>query len=87
MSLGYAEKLSFIEDVGNVGMTEFFDSSHILQEKVRIFFFTSFSFFLNCPLFLFSFWGFNCLWLDHIYLKYSSSKVCFLFFPPAILNK
>ncbi|KAK4355165.1 hypothetical protein RND71_024136 [Anisodus tanguticus] len=26
MSLGYAEKLSFIEDVGNVGMTEHFDS-------------------------------------------------------------
>ncbi|KAG8365155.1 hypothetical protein BUALT_Bualt18G0074900 [Buddleja alternifolia] len=35
MSLGYAEKLSFIEDVGNVGMTEFFDSSHVLQEKVE----------------------------------------------------
>ncbi|KAI3466417.1 hypothetical protein Pfo_023080 [Paulownia fortunei] len=25
MSLGYAEKLSFIEDLGNVGMTESFD--------------------------------------------------------------
>ncbi|KAH6778612.1 sirtuin 1 [Perilla frutescens var. frutescens] len=35
MSLGYAEKLSFIEDVGNVGMAEFFDPSHVLQEKVE----------------------------------------------------
>ncbi|CAK7324497.1 unnamed protein product [Dovyalis caffra] len=35
MSLGYAEKLSYIEDVGNVGMTEFFDSSHVLQEKIE----------------------------------------------------
>jgi hypothetical protein len=34
MSLGYAEKLSFIEDVGNVGMTEHFDPPHVLQEKV-----------------------------------------------------
>lgn len=34
MSLGYAEKLSFIEDVGNVGMTEHFDPSAILREKV-----------------------------------------------------
>ncbi|KAK8545760.1 hypothetical protein V6N13_067025 [Hibiscus sabdariffa] len=34
MSLGYAEKLSFIEDVGQVGMTEFFDSAHVLQDKV-----------------------------------------------------
>lgn len=38
MSLGYAEKLSFIEDVGNVGMTEHFDSSHVLREKVGPFF-------------------------------------------------
>lgn len=37
MSLGYAEKLSYIEDVGNVGMAEFFDSPQILQEKVRRF--------------------------------------------------
>jgi hypothetical protein len=37
MSLGYAEKLSYIEDVGNVGMSEFFDSSHVLQEKVKLF--------------------------------------------------
>ncbi|XP_073224309.1 NAD-dependent protein deacetylase SRT1 isoform X3 [Cicer arietinum] len=35
MSLGYAEKLSFIEDVGNVGMTEHFDSSHVLREKIE----------------------------------------------------
>ncbi|KAK1412439.1 hypothetical protein QVD17_33686 [Tagetes erecta] len=33
MSLGYAEKLSYIEDVGNVGMTEIHDPPHILQEK------------------------------------------------------
>lgn len=37
MSLGYAEKLSYIEDVGNVGMAEFFDSPQILQEKVSRF--------------------------------------------------
>lgn len=36
MSLGYAEKLSYIEDVGNVGMDEFFDPPHVLQEKVRV---------------------------------------------------
>uniref|UniRef100_A0A2P2J6E2 NAD-dependent protein deacetylase SRT1 n=2 Tax=Rhizophora mucronata TaxID=61149 RepID=A0A2P2J6E2_RHIMU len=35
MSLGYAEKLSYIEDVGNVGMTEFFDPSHVLQDKIE----------------------------------------------------
>ncbi|KAL5737355.1 hypothetical protein ACOSP7_030116 [Xanthoceras sorbifolium] len=35
MSLGYAEKLSFIEDVGNVGMTEFFDPPKALQEKIE----------------------------------------------------
>lgn len=35
MSLGYAEKLSFIEDVGKVGMVEFFDQPHVLQEKVE----------------------------------------------------
>lgn len=40
MSLGYAEKLSFIEDVGNVGMTEHFDPPHILQEKVGVFIFS-----------------------------------------------
>lgn len=37
MSLGYAEKLSYIEDVGKVGMVEFFESPGILQEKVRVF--------------------------------------------------
>ncbi|GLT83690.1 hypothetical protein SLE2022_019640 [Rubroshorea leprosula] len=35
MSLGYAEKLSYIEDVGKVGMAEFFDSSSVLQEKSK----------------------------------------------------
>ncbi|KAJ4835093.1 ditrans,polycis-polyprenyl diphosphate synthase [Turnera subulata] len=35
MSLGYAEKLSFIEDVGNVGMAEFFDPPHVLQDKSK----------------------------------------------------
>jgi hypothetical protein len=35
MSLGYAEKLSYIEDVGKVGMTEYFDPPHVLQEKVE----------------------------------------------------
>ncbi|XP_010536736.1 PREDICTED: NAD-dependent protein deacetylase SRT1 [Tarenaya hassleriana] len=35
MSLGYAEKLSYIEDVGQVGMAEFFDSSHVLQYKIE----------------------------------------------------
>ncbi|GKV19361.1 hypothetical protein SLEP1_g29637 [Rubroshorea leprosula] len=35
MSLGYAEKLSYIEDVGKVGMAEFFDSSRVLEEKIE----------------------------------------------------
>ncbi|CAM8888413.1 unnamed protein product [Rhodiola kirilowii] len=35
MSLGYAEKLSYIEDVGNVGMTEFFDPPSIFHEKIE----------------------------------------------------
>ncbi|KAK9689530.1 hypothetical protein RND81_09G065000 [Saponaria officinalis] len=35
MSLGYAEKLSYIEDVGKVGMSEFFDPPHILQDKIE----------------------------------------------------
>lgn len=34
MSLGYANKLSYIEDVGNVGMTELYDPPNILQDKV-----------------------------------------------------
>ncbi|RVX14707.1 hypothetical protein CK203_011976 [Vitis vinifera] len=37
MSLGYAEKLSYIEDVGKVGMSEIFDPLHVLQEKVKNF--------------------------------------------------
>ncbi|KAL5548631.1 hypothetical protein UlMin_003862 [Ulmus minor] len=35
MSLGYAEQLSYIEDVGKVGMTEFFDPQNVLLEKVE----------------------------------------------------
>ncbi|KAI4321721.1 hypothetical protein MLD38_035069 [Melastoma candidum] len=35
MSLGYAEKLSYIEDVGEVGMKEFFDPPLVLQEKIE----------------------------------------------------
>lgn len=35
MSLGYAEKLSYIEDVGKVGMAEFYESPRILQEKIE----------------------------------------------------
>lgn len=35
MSLGYAEKLSFIEDVGKVGMSEIFDPPQVLQEKIE----------------------------------------------------
>ncbi|KAL2245220.1 UNVERIFIED_CONTAM: NAD-dependent protein deacetylase SRT1 [Sesamum indicum] len=35
MSLGYAEKLSVIEDVGNVGMAEYFDPPHVFQEKSK----------------------------------------------------
>ncbi len=34
MSLGYAEKLSYREDVGNVGMPEIFDSPELLHKKV-----------------------------------------------------
>ena len=30
MSFGYAKKLSFVEEVGQVGMIEFFDSAHVL---------------------------------------------------------
>ncbi|KAJ0053939.1 hypothetical protein Pint_01825 [Pistacia integerrima] len=33
MSLGYAEKLSYREDVGSVGMSEIFDPPHVLQQK------------------------------------------------------
>ncbi|KAI3708188.1 hypothetical protein L2E82_37320 [Cichorium intybus] len=35
MSLGYAEKLSYKEDVGDVGMSEFFDSPDELQLKIN----------------------------------------------------
>ncbi|GMH05817.1 hypothetical protein Nepgr_007657 [Nepenthes gracilis] len=35
MSLGYAEKLSYIEDVGKVGMTEFVDPPHVLLERIE----------------------------------------------------
>ncbi|MCL7046861.1 hypothetical protein MKW94_029903 [Papaver nudicaule] len=35
MSLGYAEKLSYKEDIGTVGMTEIFDSPQTLQEKTE----------------------------------------------------
>ncbi|CAL5390271.1 unnamed protein product [Camellia sinensis] len=35
MSLGYAEKLSYIEDVGKVGMSEIFDPPPVLQEKIE----------------------------------------------------
>lgn len=35
MSLGYAEKLSYREDLGNVGMSELFDPSDILQSKIE----------------------------------------------------
>lgn len=37
MSLGYAEKLSYREDVGTVGMPEKFDSPKLLQGKVDCF--------------------------------------------------
>ncbi|XP_073010834.1 NAD-dependent protein deacetylase SRT1 [Typha latifolia] len=35
MSLGYAEKLSYREDVGTVGMSEIFDAPSVLQEKIE----------------------------------------------------
>ncbi|KAL6199734.1 hypothetical protein ACLB2K_029517 [Fragaria x ananassa] len=35
MSLGYAEKLSYIEDVGSVGMSEHFDAPDVLQQKIE----------------------------------------------------
>ncbi|KAA8526625.1 hypothetical protein F0562_008172 [Nyssa sinensis] len=35
MSLGYAEKLSYKEDVGSVGMSEIFDPPHVLQKKIE----------------------------------------------------
>ncbi|CAL5403327.1 unnamed protein product [Camellia sinensis] len=35
MSLGYAEKLSYREDVGTVGMSEIFDSPHVLHQNIK----------------------------------------------------
>ncbi|WOL17190.1 NAD-dependent protein deacetylase SRT1 [Canna indica] len=35
MSLGYAEKLSYREDVGTVGMSEIFDPPDILEQKIE----------------------------------------------------
>ncbi|XAR68250.1 hypothetical protein NMG60_11003319 [Bertholletia excelsa] len=35
MSLGYAEKLSYKEDVGTVGMSEIFDSPQVLKRKIE----------------------------------------------------
>ncbi|XP_077222521.1 sirtuin 1 isoform X2 [Tasmannia lanceolata] len=35
MSLGYAEKLSYKEDVGTVGMSEIFDPPNVLQQKIE----------------------------------------------------
>ena len=46
MSLGYAQKLSYKEDVGTVGMSEIFDPPHVLQEKVRPISLSRLSFFL-----------------------------------------
>lgn len=53
MSLGYAEKLSYIEDVGNVGMAEFFDPPSLFHQKVCIFTYLRF---ISVP--KFSFLGF-----------------------------
>ncbi|ERN05726.1 NAD-dependent protein deacetylase SRT1 isoform X2 [Amborella trichopoda] len=35
MSLGYAEKLSYREDVGSVGMSEIFDPPNLLESKIE----------------------------------------------------
>ncbi|GAA0168086.1 histone modifying enzyme [Lithospermum erythrorhizon] len=35
MSLGYAQKLSYKEDVGSVGMKELYDPPNILQQKIE----------------------------------------------------
>lgn len=35
MSLGYAQKLSYREDIGTVGMSEIFDPSDILHQKIE----------------------------------------------------
>jgi mono-ADP-ribosyltransferase sirtuin 6 len=36
MSLGYAEKLSYREDVGTVGMPEIFEPPELVQNKVNL---------------------------------------------------
>jgi len=38
MSLGYAEKLSYREDVGTVGMPEIFETPELVQNKVGSFY-------------------------------------------------
>lgn len=51
MSLGYAEKLSYREDVGSVGMSEIFDPPEVLQKKVNATFFDSICYFsVHCIL-------------------------------------
>lgn len=35
MSLGYAEKLSYREDVGTVGMPEIFETPELVQNKIE----------------------------------------------------
>lgn len=61
MSLGYAEKLSYIEDVGKVGMKEHFDPPRVLHQKVWI---------LHLSLVFFNFFFFAIsqlfLWIDGI---------------------
>ena len=77
MSLGYAEKLSYIEDVGKVGMTEYFDPPHVLQEKVEslifpihiIGFFALLGFLVFVFVFVFCFWVLLvCLLIDFMVL-------------------
>jgi hypothetical protein len=70
MSLGYAEKLSYIEDVGNVGMTEHFDPSHVLLEKVSLF--SSFMFF--CHLFYTVALPFS--WMMIIFIPFATFFLC-----------
>lgn len=52
MSLGYAEKLSYREDVGSVGMSEIFDPPHLLQQKVYSFFVQTSCYFFACSFFV-----------------------------------
>ncbi|KAL0306253.1 UNVERIFIED_CONTAM: NAD-dependent protein deacetylase SRT1 [Sesamum radiatum] len=67
MSLGYAEKLSVIEDVGNVGMAEYFDPPHVLQEKVEIL----------VPLYVLLGFGLHCYHLDPSLFMQSKHLVVF----------